>query len=272
MKIIAVTNRKGGVGKTTVATHIAAGLATLGQKVGLIDTDSQGHAALSIGMPKENGLYALMVDELPIEKVVRYVPPEKYSTAERPATGQLWLVPSSHQTYKIPHVMEEGGELLFLQQMEDFATWASLDTIIIDTNPSLSKLDGAIWLATDGFVYVTETNGLSFDGVSEAVQQMARFSKLRQRQLHRDTRVLGIVPNKFRAGTKLHRNNIADLAAGFRGLVWTPIPLSVKWEEAVNDVNHRQTMYTYLPMSGEAAAAWELVEMAGKAINTWAAV
>lgn len=270
MKIIAVTNRKGGVGKTTVATHIAAGLATRGQKVGLIDTDSQGHAGQCVGMKEENGLYGLLVDEQPIDKVVRYVPPEKYSTSDKPADGQLWLVPSSDQTYKIPHVLPEDSGLLFLQQMEDFAEWAGLDTIIIDTNPSLSKLDSAIWTATDAFIYVTETNGLSYDGVRKAIEQMVRFSKVRQRMLHRETRVLGIVPNKFRASTRLHRHNIADLANKLPGYVWNPIPLSVKWEEAVNDEKHRQLIYTYLPTSGEAAAAWEMVNQTQEALSAWA--
>lgn len=269
MRIIAVTNRKGGVGKTTVATHLAAGLATMGQKVALIDTDSQGHASLGLGMPEENGLYALLVDEQPIEKVVRYVPPDKYSTADRPAEGQLWLVPSSDQTYKIGHAMSEGGELLFLQQMEDFAEWADLDTIIIDTKPSLDKLDGAIWLATDAFLYVTEPNRLSFDGIEKALQQLINFSRMRKRLLKRETHVLGIVPNKLRASTRLHRRNIVALAEKYPGLVWPPIPLSVKWEEATNEYNNPQTIYTYLPTSGEADAAWEMCKRTAQEVSSW---
>ena len=60
MRKIAVANRKGGVGKTTSAVHLAAGLALAGRKVLLIDTDAQGHAARLLGVNPEKGLADLM--------------------------------------------------------------------------------------------------------------------------------------------------------------------------------------------------------------------
>lgn len=55
--VIAVTQRKGGDGKTTIATHVAAGLALKGARVCLIDTDPQGDAARLFGLTPEDGLY-----------------------------------------------------------------------------------------------------------------------------------------------------------------------------------------------------------------------
>ncbi len=60
MRKIAVANRKGGVGKTTSAVHLAAGLALAGRKVLLIDTDAQGHAGRLLGVNSERGLAELM--------------------------------------------------------------------------------------------------------------------------------------------------------------------------------------------------------------------
>jgi chromosome partitioning protein len=60
MRKIAVANRKGGVGKTTSAVHLAAGLALAGRKVLLIDTDAQGHAGRLLGLNPEKGLADLM--------------------------------------------------------------------------------------------------------------------------------------------------------------------------------------------------------------------
>ena len=60
MRKIAVANRKGGVGKTTSAVHLAAGLALAGRKVLLIDTDAQGHAGRLLGVNPEKGLAELM--------------------------------------------------------------------------------------------------------------------------------------------------------------------------------------------------------------------
>lgn len=262
MKVISVTNRKGGVGKTTVSTHLAAGLATQGMKIALIDTDSQGHAGLPFGVAKEDGLYSLLIDRKPIDQVVRFIPPDKYSTADNPSKGELWLIPSSEQTYKIPHALDQNDQFSMLRVLDQFGKAAGLDAVIFDTTPSLSKLDGVIWLATDAFIYVSEVNRLSFDGLEGAVQQLIRYSDVRKEYLNRTTTLLGIVPNKVRARTRLHRNNIAALGNAYKGLIWSPIPLGVVWEEATNDYKAPQLLYTFAPSSGEAAAAWDVVTQA----------
>lgn len=78
MKIITLLNEKGGVGKTTIATHIAAGLAVRGMRVLLVDADPQGHATVSLGLQKEPGLYDLLVRDATFKSVLRFIPPKAY--------------------------------------------------------------------------------------------------------------------------------------------------------------------------------------------------
>lgn len=266
MKIISVTNRKGGVGKTTVVTTLATGLAIRGYNVGLVDTDSQGHAGLMLGMPDENGLFNTLIEKQPIADTVRIVPPGQYAPPDSPAQGNLYLLPAGDKTYKIPYELGPDESFLFLDILEQMGDLFQLDAIFIDTNPTMSMFDGAIYLATDGFIYVTECERLSFDGIQKAVEQMQTFSATRKRFLHRDSRIVGIIPNKMRANTTVHRHNLQLLAQAYGDLVWSPVVLRTTWTEASN---FGEMLFRYAPTSYEASEAWRLVEHTRKALDAW---
>ena len=257
MKIIAVTNRKGGVGKSTMTTHIAAGLALAGLNVGIVDTDSQGHAGLMLGQADENGLYAALIEKRPLEEVVRLVDPARYMPEKFPSEGgALWLLPSSDRTYRIPLELQQDENFLFLETLEQFGALGSLDAILIDTNPTLSLIDGAVWLAADGYLYVTECERLSIDGVQVAIQQMLRSSQQRATYLHRQSHIMGIIPNKMRPNTAVHRMNISAIAQAYPGLVWPPVTLRTAWVEAAN---LQEMIFRYAPDGQEARDAAALV-------------
>lgn len=259
MITIAVVNRKGGVGKTTTAVHLAGGLATLGFRAGCIDTDSQGHMALMFGMPEENGLFDVLIENKPLEDCVRFVPPENYSTADNPSKGALYLLPGAEKTFKIPHELDETKSFAFVELVDNFATTYKLDVVIIDTNPTMSKLDGAVWLATDAYLYVVECERLSFDGLIKAIDQLKGFATQRKRYLQRDSFVLGIVPNKLKASTELHRENLSNLKEQFGDMVWDPITNRINWASATNS---QQLVYTFFPSGPEAKDAWKMVNKA----------
>lgn len=265
MKIIAVTNRKGGVGKSTIATHIAAGLAAKGLRVGLVDTDSQGHAGLMLGMPESNGLYNVMVNHHSLEDELVIVPAEKYS-GDPSNGGALWLLPSSGMTYKIPFELQEQDAFAFLETMERFGDLHGLDVILVDTNPTMSMFDASVLTATDGFIYVTEAEKMSFDGVTDALAQMRRFERTRKKYLNRDTRIVGIVPNKLRPSTVVHRENLRELATHFGDLVWTPLMLSVNWVMASQ---LQEPVFISAPDTDAARDAWRMVERTRKAVESW---
>jgi chromosome partitioning protein len=264
MEVVTVTNRKGGVGKSTVSAHLAAGLATKGKRVALVDTDSQGHAALALNLPQSNGLYDLIVDHATLESVIIPVPVDHYSPPDIPAKGALYLLPSHERTFRIPFLVDD--PFIFGDRLKELTDAYALDFIIVDTNPTLSMFDGSIYLATDAFLYVTEVEKLAFDGVVTAMEHMKRFGRKRLEWRGDESRILGIVPNKVRAGTRNHRHNIARLADAFPGLVWSLVSLNTIWAEATNV---EQLVYTYAPTSQPAADAWRLVDRVEKELATW---
>lgn len=249
MKIIAVTNRKGGVGKSTMTTHIAAGLALAGLDVGIVDTDSQGHAGLMLKQADENGLYDVLIREQSINDTVRLIDPQLYAPdGQELYAGHLWLLPSSDLTYRIPHELSADKHFLFLETLETFAEQKALDVILIDTSPTLSLFDGAIWLAADAYIYVTECERMSFDGIQSAISQMRNVNRQREKYLNRSSQILGIIPNKMRPNTMVHRSNIAALAEAYPGLVWPPVTLRTAWVEATN---MQEMIYRYAPNGQE---------------------
>lgn len=266
VKVIAATNLKGGVGKSTTAVHLAAGLATLGYKVGLGDTDVQGHCAVMLAMEEEEGLYNYLIEGRPIQDVVRLVPTEHYSTPDNPSKGELYLLPSSEMTYEIATRLDEHRGFAFVELTEDFAQVYQLDFIIVDTNPTRSRLDGAISLAVDHFIYVTDCERLSFDGLVKALDKLQGFMTNRQKYLRRESSVIGIIPNKMRANTNLHRDNLAALVERYGALVWPPIILRTGWGSATN---LQELVYTHVPSGQESADAWALVKRTLEAVGLW---
>jgi cellulose biosynthesis protein BcsQ len=126
--------------------------------------------------------------------------------------------------------------------------------------------DGAIYMCVDGFLYVTECEKYSLDGVQQAIQQMLSFSKSRERYLGHGSEVVGILPNKLAARTVLHRHNISQLGQAFPGMVWEPVTLRIAWASAQN-VN--ELTYTFEATGQAANDAWQMTRRAYEVLQTW---
>jgi chromosome partitioning protein len=253
MRIITLLNEKGGVGKTTLATHIATGLAIRGNRVILVDSDPQGHATIALGMSRGPGLYNLLVREASFKEVLVPVPPETYQIPEHKVEGRLHLIPSNEETRAIP--MLTSDSMIILKRFGEVAKF--VDVVVFDTSPTPSLLHGAIYLATNSIVYPTECEYLSLDGLAQSFQHRRDLQPTRNQWGLGELEVMGIVPTKFRASTVLHATNLARLQKNFGDKVWNPLALGTIWGEASA---RRRPVFNVAPDSKAAQEVWNVVE------------
>src|SRR3954471_636796 len=132
MRIIALMNQKGGVGKTTTTVNLGAALAELGRRVCLIDLDPQAHLTINYGVEPASedvpSLYDVLIEEMPIVEAVRKV------------DERIALVPSSIDlaAAEIELVSVLGRETLLKKRLE--AAQHDFDYVLIDCPPSLGLL------------------------------------------------------------------------------------------------------------------------------------
>ena len=167
MKILAICNQKGGVGKTTTAINLAASLAHLKKKVLLIDTDPQANATSGVGVDKatvEQSVYDILVDEVDINDVIT-----------KTAYENLDIVPSS--------IVLAGAEVELVsaisreQRLKNAISEVSgkYDYVIIDTPPVGQVIDAAIVAPkADGVVMVVEANRVKKKVLEKAKEQLEK--------------------------------------------------------------------------------------------------
>lgn len=253
MKVLTLINEKGGVGKTTLATHLAAGLAIRGYKVVLADADAQGHATVTMGLSKGPGMYDLLVRGSTFREVLQAVNSDIYAVPGYPVKGQLYVVPSNVETRSIPIQISDAFAVA-----DRFRELESLvDVVVFDTAPTPSLLHGSIYLATDAIIYPTKLELLSFDGLRESFEHRDMIQPTRERWGLRSIEVMGIVPTMYRASTIVHQENLNKLKARYGELVWPEISMRTLWAEA-STVG--QLVYAFAPESGAARDAWKIVD------------
>jgi len=202
MRVIAVMNQKGGVGKTTTSVNVAAGLARTGRRVCLIDLDPQAHASLHLGV-EAVGNVPTVYDVLTGGK--------QLLTARKLVGPNLSLVPSNLDLAgaELELVDAVGRELILRDAITEMVATQPYDYIIMDCPPSLGVLTvNALTAAGEVFIPL-QPHFLALHGLSKLLETTALVT----RRLNRNLRVTGIVLCLYETATRLAADVAEDLKA-----------------------------------------------------------
>jgi chromosome partitioning protein len=220
-KTFCVANQKGGVGKTTTAVNLAAGLVAQKQRVLLIDLDPQGNATMGSGVDKanlENSVYQVLIGMATAAQTVLYAPTAGYSVmpANRDLAGaEVELVDLENREMRLK---------LALAEIED-----QFDFILIDCPPALSLLTLNGLCAADGVVVPMQCEYFALEGLSDLVNTIKQVHA----NLNPNLKIIGLLRVMFDARVTLQQQVSEQLMTHFGNKVFkTIIPRNVRLAEA----------------------------------------
>ena len=202
-RIIAITNQKGGVGKTTTAINLGAALAVSDVKVLLIDADPQGNSTSGFGVQKSPGLatiYDVLVDGKDIEQAI--CPTSMDGLEILPADKNLIGV-------NLQLVNEEARESILRERLQNIRE--KYDFILIDCPPALDLLTLNALMAADSVLIPIQCEFFALEGVSELMDTIERIRESFSHPLKTE----GILLTMFDDRTNLTRQVAADLREFF---------------------------------------------------------
>lgn len=230
MHVITLINEKGGVGKTTLSLTLAAGLAIKGQRVLLIDGDSQGHVSVSLRLKPRDGLFRLLAQEAAWKDVVVTPDPSSWRSAHTDTpNGSLWVLPGNATTVAIPTVVTEGG--LLRERLDELDGY--VDIVVIDTAPQLGMMHTIFYLATHHLIHPVECERFAVNALGRSTKHAENMNRDRAAYSLPPVHLVGIVPNMYRANTSTHQQGLEYIQAELgKDNVLSPIGLRAVWSEA----------------------------------------
>jgi chromosome partitioning protein len=253
VKVITILSEKGGTGKTTIATHLAAGLAIKGARAVLVDSDPQANATSAVGMEKSPAFYDLTVRNAPWKDVLKSVHPDVYAEPQRAPAGILFLVPGNVESRNIATTISNNN--VIRRRFNELRSAA--DYLVVDTSPTPSLLHAAITLASDFIVVPTDCEAFSaLEGLPDSIRHTGDIRSAAAEHNIAAAQLLAIIPTKYRSSTISHNEVLNYLRDEYDGLVWEPLSMSIMYAEAQL---MRQFLFGFAPTSKATAEIWQLI-------------
>jgi len=236
---LAVSNQKGGVGKTTTTVNLAAGLARNGLKILVVDLDPQGNASTALGVEHREGTvssYELLLGACTPEQVIQ----------RSTANGNMFCIPATIDlaAVEIELVSKVRREYRLRDALSpEFIKEAGFDYVFVDCPPSLGLLTTNALNAVEEVLIPIQCEYYALEGVN----QLLKYITMVQHQLNPQLHISAILLTMFDGRTKLAEEVSADVRNTFGSLVLrNRIPRSVKVSEAPG---FGQTVLDYDPGS-----------------------
>ncbi len=237
-RIVAVTNLKGGIGKTTTVVNLSAGLALKGARVLLVDVDAQGNLSMALGLRPRRSLYEVLVDGARATDCITTARPNLDLLAANESL--LTAQPTIARRPDWPRVLEQA-----LRPVR-----SSYDFILIDCGGSLTVLNLNALNAASDIVVPTTVEPFSLRGLEMLIEQIVRVKG--------SAGVLrAIVPTLYDSRTRQSVELLAQLRERYGVLVTEPIRVNVRLSESSS---LGRTIYEYDPRSRGAVDYASLVE------------
>ncbi len=221
VRIIAVANQKGGVGKTTTAVNLAACLAELGKKTLMIDADPQGNGTSGLGFEKnemENTVYEVILGECEPKDAVA----ESYM-------DNLWVMPSNMNLAgaEIELIGVERREFCLKDAVEEIKD--DYDFIVIDCPPSLSTITINALTAADTVLVPIQCEYFALEGLSQLIHSIGLIKS----KLNPTLEIEGIVFTMFDSRTHLSIEVVDEVKKSLGNeIYYAIIPRNVRLAEA----------------------------------------
>jgi len=232
MKIISLFNQKGGVGKTTSAVNIGAGLAQLGQRILLIDMDPQANLSISLGFAADESgpsVYELLDGKVSTAQTIRR------RKGLDVITSAIQLAGAELQFAGVP-----GREMLLRDALRDLADY---DFVFIDCPPSLGLLTLNALTASQGIIIPIQAEFLPLQGLVQLMETVA----IVKRRLNPVLEIIGVITTFYDPRKVLQRQVMDRIKERFGRKVYTStIRVNVALAEAPSA---GQSIFEYQPDS-----------------------